>query len=85
MKTKLEVKKPRLTVAAVCRSMIIMGRTDGQIMAALRRKLNFDGSKRYYIAWYRWDVKRRGLVADRRMKRKPVVNDHRRSGHRYAA
>lgn len=80
----ISMKKARLTVAATCRSMIIAGRTDGQIWSVLRCVFKIDESKRSYITWYRCEVRRRGLTEDRRAKKQPVEKDRRHSGYRYA-
>lgn len=85
MKAKpISVKKARLTVAATCRSMIIAGRTDGQIWSVLRRVFNIDSAKRSYITWYRCEVRRRGLIEDRRAEKLPVQKERRHAGYRYA-
>ena len=85
MKAKpVSMKKVRLTVASTCRSMIIAGRTDGQIWSVLRRVFKLDESKRSYITWYRCEVKRKGLTTDRRAEKQPVEKERRHSGYRYA-
>ncbi len=71
------------TIASTCRSMIIAGRSDSQIWAVLRRVFKMDESKRYYITWYRCEVRRRGLTADRRVEQQPVDKDRRHSNYRY--
>lgn len=86
MKAKpVSIKKARLTVAATCRSMIIAGRTDGQIWSVLRRVFHIDPAKRSYTTWYRCEVRRRGLTEDRRAEKQPVEKERRHSGYRYSA
>lgn len=85
MKAKpVSMKKARLTVAATCRSMIIAGRTDGQIWSVLRRVFKIDAAKRSYITWYRCEVRRRGLTEDRRTEKQSVEKERRHSGYRYS-
>jgi len=80
----ISTKKAKTTISSVCRTMIIAGRSDGQIWAALRRTFQIDEGKRYYLGWYRAEVVRKGLIKERRKAKQPIDMNQRRSGFRYA-
>jgi len=65
MTTKIHpvsAKKVKATVSSTARKMIIEGKSDAQVWAALRRIYHLDESRRYYVRWYRAECARKGLI-----------------------
>jgi hypothetical protein len=50
------------TISTVARDMILDGKTDQEVWAALVEQFNLDDSKKHYPTWYRCEMKRKGLV-----------------------
>lgn len=57
-----EVKQPKRTVSSVCRTLIAEGKTDEEVWEAVRLLFDLPDSKKGYPAWYRADMKKKGLI-----------------------
>lgn len=60
MKTKIIRRKK--TIADLARRMVVAGKSDAQIYAALRRQFNLPEEKRWYVRWFRAEVARKPSV-----------------------
>lgn len=45
----------------VARSLILAGKTNAEVWEVIQKKFNLDDKKKGYPAWYRMDLKRRGM------------------------
>ena len=55
----------KVTVANVCRTLILQGKTDAQVERTLKRKFGMDDDKAHYnTSWYRSECKRKGLTLE---------------------
>ena len=79
--TRLQYKKSKITISSTCRSMILAGKTNEEIWSVLRRVFKVDDKKKNYPTWYRCEVKRKGLMKDRRAPGSGVIVDRRKSGY----
>ena len=61
-KKAADPKKDRVSVSSTCREMILAGKTNEQIWKVIQKEFNLDDSKKYYPAWNRSDMKKRGLI-----------------------
>lgn len=59
---KKVVRQPGRTVSSVARDLIIAGRSNDEVWKALKQEFKLDSSKKHYPAWYRSEVKRKGLI-----------------------
>ena len=58
----VQVDKPE-TISQVCRRMILAGATNAQVWEYIQPTFNCDGKKRGYAAWFRTELKNKGLLA----------------------
>ena len=61
---KLKPIRRKKTMAALARRMVVEGKTDTQIYAALRRQFNLPEDKRWYVRWFRAEVARKLFQAE---------------------
>lgn len=62
-KTTSKKKEARVTISSFARDLILNGKTNDQIFAALQKEFGtdrIDYSKRHYPAWYRCELRRKG-------------------------
>lgn len=59
-----EPKNKRGGVATMARELILAGKTNKEIWDALKQAFDLDDSKRHYPAWYRSEMRRKGLVRE---------------------
>jgi len=50
------------TVSSVARGLIVAGKTNDEVWAALKSEFKLDDSKKSYPAWYRRECKTKGLI-----------------------
>ena len=63
-KVKATAKAPKMTIASVCRRMINEGAKTEAIHAELLKTVaNYAEEKKWYITWYRSDIKRKAAKA----------------------
>jgi hypothetical protein len=56
-------KENKRTVTSVARELIVAGKTNDEVWAALVKEFKLDDGKKSYPAWYRRDCKKRGLIS----------------------
>lgn len=56
------VKTDRRTVSSVCRAMIIDGKSNEEVWAAIDAEFKLGSSKKHYPSWYRAELKRTGKI-----------------------
>ena len=62
--TDAEVVKPkRQGVSSMARDLILAGKTNQEVWAAIKEAFNLDDSKKHYPSWYRCELKRAGKLA----------------------
>lgn len=49
-------------VSAVARELILAGKTNQEVWAAIKDAFNLDDSKKHYPTWYRCEMKRKGQL-----------------------
>jgi hypothetical protein len=62
---KKEPKAKKTTISGLCRALILDGKTDAEIMAALRQEFGEDRigpEKNSYPCWYRCELRRKGQL-----------------------
>jgi len=59
--SKAPASNAAITVASRCREMIRAGHTNAAIWKVIQKQFDLPGSKKSYPAWYRSDMKRRGV------------------------
>ena len=57
------VKEPKRTVSSVCRTLIAEGKTNEEVWETVRLLFDLPDSKKSYPAWYRADMKKKGLIS----------------------
>lgn len=50
------------SISSVARQLILDGKTNNEVWEQLQRQFNVDGTKKHYPAWYRSEMKRKGLI-----------------------
>ena len=60
--TGLEKPERKTTVGAVCRELITKGKTNAEIWAVIEPRFSMPAKRKYFPAWYRFDMKRKGLL-----------------------
>jgi len=55
-------KAPRVSVSSVARELILAGKSNTEVFAALQKQFKLDDKKKSYPAWYRADMTRKGLL-----------------------
>lgn len=59
-----EVTKPkRQGVSSMARDLILAGKTNQEVWAAIKEAFNLDDNKKHYPSWYRCELKRAGKLA----------------------
>ena len=61
-KAKKEAGEKRVTVSSVARELILKGLDNQKIFDQLHEQFGLDVSKKWYPAWYRSDMRRKGLL-----------------------
>jgi len=56
-------KEPKRTVSSVCRTLIAEGKTNEEVWETVRLLFDLPDSKKSYPAWYRADMKKKGLIS----------------------
>lgn len=57
------IKQPRRSAASMFKDLILTGQfTDDEIFAAVQKEFGLDDSKRHYVAYYRRELKNKGLI-----------------------
>jgi hypothetical protein len=51
-----------VTTSSVARAMILDGKTNQEVWAAIKRQFGLDDSKKHYPTWYRCEMGRKGLL-----------------------
>lgn len=60
---KVRSKKPaKRTVSGACRELILAGRSNDEVWAAVKAEFKLADGKKSYPSWYRSDLKRQGLL-----------------------
>lgn len=62
-KTPKEPKDRRVTVSSVAEELILAGKSNEDVFAALKAQFKLDDSKKSYPTWYRCRLKRLGKIA----------------------
>lgn len=58
-----EATKPkRRGVSSMARDLILAGKTNQEVWAAIKEAFNLDDSKKHYPSWYRCELKRAGKL-----------------------
>lgn len=57
-------KVPRTTVSSVAEALIIAGKTNAEVWAAIKEQFKLDDTKKSYPTWYRCRLKRQGKLAE---------------------
>ena len=57
-----EAKPKRTGISATARALILAGKTNQEVWAALKQQFNLDDSKKHYPTWYRCELKRKGQL-----------------------
>ncbi len=52
----------KVSVSQAMRDLIIAGKTNDEVWAKVKEQFNLDDSKKHYPAWYRSDLKKKGLI-----------------------
>ena len=50
------------SISSVARAMILDGKTNQEVWAAIKEQFNLDDSKKHYPTWYRCEMSRKGLL-----------------------
>lgn len=61
-KPAAKAKKP--TVSSVAREAILKGKANDAVFKLLQEQFKLDDSKKHYPAWYRSELRRKGLIAN---------------------
>jgi hypothetical protein len=64
VKTVKKIKKPakRRSITATAKAQLLAGRSNAQVWSALKLSHHLDESKKWYVAWNRAWLVRRGLL-----------------------
>lgn len=62
LKIGVEGKPKRESISQTARDMILAGKTNEEVWAALQQLFNLDHSKRHYPTWYRCEMRRKGIM-----------------------
>ena len=57
-----EAKPKRTSISATARELILAGKTNQEVWAIIKDAFGLDDSKKHYPAWYRCEMKRKGLL-----------------------
>ena len=63
VETVAKSSKREGTVSAVARQLILSGKSNADVWAALQAQFKLDDSKKHYAAWYRAELRRAGKLA----------------------
>lgn len=55
-------QKDKRTVSSVARQLIVAGKDNDEVWAALKKEFHLDDTKKSYPAWYRRECKAKGLI-----------------------
>lgn len=55
-------QKDKRTVSSVARQLIVAGKDNDEVWAALKKEFHLDDAKKSYPAWYRRECKAKGLI-----------------------
>lgn len=57
------VKLTKRRVSVVCRELIVAGKTNDEVWAAVKAEFKLDDGKKHYPAWYRGALRRQGKLS----------------------
>jgi hypothetical protein len=60
---KLAAKPTRRTVTSAATELLLAGKTNAEVWAAIQAEFQLDDSKKHYPNWYRNQLRRKGLLA----------------------